>query len=92
MAQWIRRLPTEQEILGSSPGRVKCFCFHTGCKFIVNVICSVDGRLSTFMETKTANQCELSGNSFLHILSLKIWMSLEFISHQIFMNIVKVDL
>jgi hypothetical protein len=26
MAQWIRRLPTEQEILGSSPS-TDCFCF-----------------------------------------------------------------
>ena len=32
MAQWLRRLPTEQEIPGWSPGVFKTFGTHTGYK------------------------------------------------------------
>ena len=46
MAQWIRRLPTEQEILGSSPGRVKYF---SGKKLFKNIYILSEFLLSRFL-------------------------------------------
>ena len=55
MAQWIRRLPTEQEIPGSSPGS-DCLFFG-----LFSVGCSVDGVLNV--------QCKISRSSSLVVMT-----------------------
>ena len=72
MAQWITRLPTEQKIPGSSPGKVGIFDFFlklspTACR---ERFASLFQSSLFFRENLEDNKCEMQSTSILRLLVL----------------------